>query len=308
LHPQQPICLDHANLLINGNPAGFGNLASSIINFNGRISAIVEATSDFSHLVGQVVIHPKSRIARLSFVLCDDASQSSGLAALIEFLSYQAGENQAVNLLAEVENSSGLFESLRRSGFSAYGIETIWQLPAKQAGNEPPALWLKSSSKDEVGMRSLYQSVTPPLEQSAEPYHSSNLQRLVYCVNNEINAWVQYASGPLGIYLAPVMHPSIINPGGLLCELSECFSGLSRPVYMQIRSHQSWLNTSLEDCGAQASGEYTLLVKHLAVGQKVSVPNGARARVEARQAKPTIPILHNMTRDAPPTESKNGLK
>jgi hypothetical protein len=308
LHPQQSVCLDHANLLINGNPAGFGNLTSSVITFNGRISAIVEATADYSHLIGQVILPPNSRTARLSFILCNDLSQSAGMSALIEFLSYQAGENQAVNLLAEVENSSGLFEILRRSGFSAYGIETIWQLPAKQPGNEQPSLWVKSSGKDEIGMRSLYQSVTPPLEQGAEPYQSSNLQRLVYSVNNEINAWVQYSSGPLGIYLAPVMHPSINNPGALLCELSERFSGLSRPVYLQIRSHQSWLSTSLEDCGAQSTGEYTLLVKHLALGQKVSVPNGVRARVEARQAKPTIPILHNMTGDAPPTESKNGLK
>ncbi len=227
---------------------------------------------------------------------------------MIEFLSYQAGEHQAVNLLAEVESSSELFETLRRSGFSAYGIETIWRLPVKQTGNDQPSSWTKSSGKDEVGMRSLYQSVTPPLEQSAEPYQANNPQRLIYTAINDINAWVQYNSGPLGIYLVPVMHPSIKNPTALLCELPGRFSGFSHPVYMQIRSHQSWLNTALEDCGAQTIGEYTLLVKHLAVGQKVTVPNGARVRAEARQAKPTIPILRNMTGDAPPTESKNGLK
>jgi hypothetical protein len=255
-----------------------------------------------------VVIHPNARTARLSFILCDDSSQSAGLSALIEFLSYQAGEHQAVNLLTEVESSSELFETLRHSGFSAYGIETIWRLPVNQTGQDQQSSWTKSAGKDEVGMRSLYQSVTPPLEQGAEPYQANNPQRLVYTVNNEISAWVQYSSGPLGIYLVPVIHPSIKNPGALLCELPGGFSGTSRPLYMQIRSHQSWLNTALEDCGAQTTGEYTLLVKHLAVGQKVSVPNGARVRTEARQAKPTIPILRNMTGDAPPTESKNGLK
>jgi len=295
-------------LLINGNPAGFGNLTSSVINFNGRVSAIVEATSDYSHLVGQVVLHPNARTARLSFILCDDPSQSTGLSALIEFLSYQAGENQAINLLAEVESSSGLFETLRRAGFSAYGIETIWQLPVQHPGNEQQSLWSKSTKKDEVGMRSLYQSVTPPLEQGAEPYQAGNAKRFVYYENNEINAWIQSTFGPLGIYLVPVIHPSFKNPSALLCELAKSFSSDNSPIYLQIRSHQSWLSTFLEDCGARTTGEYTLLVKHLAVGQKVSIPNGARARVEARQPKPTIPILRNITGDAPPTESKNGLK
>jgi hypothetical protein len=80
------------------------------------------------------------------------------------------------------------------------------------------------------------------------------------------------------------------------------------PIHIQVRSHQSWLNTTLEQMGAQPSGQYTLLVKHLASSQKMGVLNEARNRREARQAKPTVPIIRNLSSNGVPKESKNGLK
>lgn len=131
---------------------------------------------------------------------------------------------------------------------------------------------------------------------------------MVYYLNDEVLAWVQYTTGPLGIYLIPVVHLSIKNPDALLYDLLNIFINHLRPVYLQVRSHQSWLNGALEAIGAQPSGQYTLLVKHMALSQKVSVSSGTKARVEARQVKPTAPILRNLTRDVSPTESKSGLK
>lgn len=246
-----------------------------------------------------------SRVARLSFLLCKDLSTTDGICALIEFLSYQAGENQALNLVAEVENNPGLFETLRHAGFSAYGIETIWKMPAWSINEEFPSSWKKANDSSEVGIRSLYQAVTPPLEQGAELYQSNCRQRLVHHVNDEINAWAQYKVGPLGTYINLVVHPSLNDPETLLNELSTSINSQGRPVYLQVRSHQSWLNNALES-SAQMIGEFTLMVKHLAVNQKAAVANSARSRVEARQAKPTIPILHNLAGEAPPTEPKKG--
>ena len=74
----------------------------------------------------------------------------------------------------------------------------------------------------------------------------------------------------------PVFHPSPKEPLALLQNLAGMFSNSQRPVYLQVRSHQSWLNPSLDELGAQPSGQYTLLVKHLAATQKAAVPNGQR--------------------------------
>lgn len=287
-------------MLIHGNPASLGALTSSLFDSTERMTAIVEATSDSSHLVGQVVHHGKSRIARLSFLQMDDPAQGNGVPALVDFLSFQAGESHATNLLAEVEGTSGIFETLRRSGFAAYGIETIWRLPkGRSQAAENSAFWQPSTEKNEGGMRNLYQNVTPPLEQSAEPCQINSSNCLVHCANDEIAAWILYTSGPLGICLVPVFHPSHKESLALLQNLADLFTNSTRPVYLKVRSHQSWLNGSLDEIGAQSSGQYTLLVKHLAVTQKALVTNGQRVHADPRQAKPTVPILHNLTPDAP---------
>jgi hypothetical protein len=274
-----------------------------------RKTAIVEATSDSAHLLGQFIHSPESRLARLTFLQLEDSYPNEGLVALIDFLSYQAGESRAINLLAEVEDSSLLFEPFRHAGFSAYGIETVWRIPQSSTPSHAKlSAWLQALPKDEVQMRCLYQNVTPPLEQAAEPYQSSGYARLMYSVNNEVVAWVNYQSGSLGTYLVPVLHPSLKEPALLFQDLFEKFSDPSRSVYIRVRSHQSWLASSLETLGAEPIGQFMLLVKHLAVSQKAAVTNEQRARADSRQAKPTVPILRNLTPGDTLPENKNGLK
>ncbi len=281
-------------------------MTSALFDPATHISAILEATSEFGHVIGQVNHPPNCKAARFSYLLADGPLPGEGLAAVVDFLSYHAGETQAVNLLAEVEENSPTFEILRRCGFSAYGIASIWQLPAI---TEPqPAMWKQPLPTDEIKMRTLYQNVTPPLEQAAEPYQLNGGSYLAYRHNDEIAAWVRVHSGPLGTYLVPVVNPLASEPLSLLQGLAGCGKNANRPLYLQVRSHQSWLNTALEEMGARASAAYVLMTKHLAASQKVGVESRVRQGAEARQAKPTVPILHNLASDTPPTETKNGLK
>jgi len=271
-----------------------------------HISAILEATSEFGHIIGQVNHPTNCKTARFSYLLADGTLPGDGLEAVVDFLSYHAGETQVINLLAEVEENSPVFEGLRRCGFSAYGIAAIWQLPAI---TEPqPAIWKQPSPADEIKMRTLYQNVTPPLEQAAEPYQPNGGVYLAYRQKDELAAWARVHSGPLGTYLVPVIDPLSSDALSLLRGLAGCNKTPGRPLYLQVRSHQSWLNTALEELGAQTSASYVLMTKHLAASQKVSVESRVRHGTEVRQAKPTVPILHNLASDTTPTESKNGLK
>lgn len=240
----------------------------------------------------------------------DDPNQVDELPAMIEFLGYHACEDNAFNLLAELEDAHPLYEILRRSGFAVYGLESLWRLlpSSNYEGEASSASWSPAVPTDEVAMRSLYQNLTPPVEQSAELYLSNQSTRLVHRADEEITAWVEYRTGPLGIYLIPVIHPSIHDPKELLMALSERFTRFGKPVYLQVRSHQSWLQPSLGELGAQSTGQYTLLVKHLAIAQKSVVTNGQRSRVERAHAKPTVPIIQNLSQDVSAVDTKNGLK
>jgi hypothetical protein len=240
----------------------------------------------------------------------DDPNQVDELPAMIDFLGYHACEENAFNLLADVEDAHPLYEILRRSGFAVYGLESLWRLQpfTNDEGEGSSASWSPAVPTDEVAMRSLYQNLTPPVEQSAEFYQSNLSDRLVYRADEEITSWVEYRTGPLGIYFIPVIHPSIHDPKELLMALSASFARFGKPVYLQVRSHQSWLQPSLGDMGAQSIGQYTLLVKHLAIAQKSAVTNGQRSRVERAQAKPTAPFIQNLSKDVSAANTKNGLK
>ena len=240
---------------------------------------------------------PNDRAANLTFLLMDDPGQMEDMTALIEFLSYHTGETGALNLRVQLEEKHPLFEVLRRCGFSVYGVQTIWKLPSSKAGSILSSHWRQAAPTDEPHMRSLYQSLTPPVEQAAEPFQTIGYDRLVFAHDAEISVWAEYRDGPKGLYLVPVIPPSAQEPVEILQTLTDLVSLVSKPAFIQIRSHQSWLQSALEEIGSQPVGRYNLLVKHLAIAQKVLVPNGLRSRVERTQAKPTVPIIQNMAGD-----------
>jgi hypothetical protein len=227
----------------------------------------------------------------------DDSGQMDDLTALIEFLSYYTGDTGALNLRVQLEEKHPIFEVLRRCGFSVYGVQTVWKLPSNKERPVVSSRWRQAAPTDESHMRSLYQSLTPPVEQAAEPFQTNGEDRLVFARDSEISAWAEYRDGPKGLYLTPVIPPSAQEPVEILQTLTDVVSLVSKPAYIQIRSHQSWLQTALEEIGSQPVGRYNLLVKHLAIAQKVLVPNGLRSRVERTQAKPTVPIIQNMAGD-----------
>ena len=106
-------------------------------------------------------------------------------------------------------------------------------------------------------------------------------------------AYVEIHNGAEGIYLIPVIHPSVEDIPSLLHGLIRYFESPGRPVYLQVRSYQAWLAEPLQQLGAENSLRFALLVKHLAVGQLNAIKEGQRARSEQRQAEPTAPILNH---------------
>lgn len=284
-------------MLTRGNPASLGLIASSLVDTASRFTAIMEATSNSNLAVGQAVHHPGHRSASLAFLLMDQRGRSDELLALIEFLLCRVGEAGALNLRAQLDENSPLFEALRRCGFSVYGVQTIWRLPAVKSSGAAPTLWREAQPSDEPGMRTLYQNLTPPVEQAAEPFQPNNDTRLVVGHQKDVALWAEYSDGPKGLYLAPVIPPATQDLAITLTDLTALVSLVNKPAYIQVRSHQSWMQTALEEIGAEPLGRFNLLVKHLTITQKVLAPNSLRSRVEQTQAKPTVPIIQNFSGD-----------
>ena len=281
----------HAQLLTGGNPIGFSALAARLSDDTPNSAEVVSST-DGCELMAQVQHSPGERSARLVFITPDPKTDNPALPPLLEYLCVCAGEMGAVNLLAEMRESDQTIEAFRRSGFCIYGWETIWRLPAQAAELERGKAtgWRQASPKDETRVRSLSHTLVPPLVQTAEPYQANSTSRLVYQQNDEILAFVESLIGPKGIFLTPVIHPSLNDPGAMLNELHSLFSGADKPIFVQMRSYQAWLTTFLEQMEASVTVHFALMSHRVAVAQYAAVEQNGLV-VNNRHAETTAPIV-----------------
>ena len=234
------------------------------------------------------------RSAHLSFLLPAGNIQADLLGVLLDELVHHAGDCGALKVLADIEEHSPVFESLRRAGFSVYAWQQIFRLsdPAGE-GHNGISPWKAAAPEDENAIRSLYQSLVPPLVQGAELPTLHRQQSLVYHQDGELLACVGGIYGPHGIYLQPLFHPAVEKPDLLLKALIHQASPLlGRPLYVAVRSYQGWLQNALQDLQCEAAPRQALLVKHLAAYQRAPLPN-ARLAGEKTWANPSAPIVNH---------------
>lgn len=265
-------------------------------------TAVAESSEASTCLISQVLHKSGERSARLNFLVMENSNDQDDVLELLDYLNGKAGEMGALNVLAEVSESSPVFESLRKTGYSPYGWEAAWKLPKKVSLNtDADHEWSIAAATDDPQMRGLYQSLVPPIVQAAEAYGNGGTRRLVYRENDEIVAFVESSTGPNGLYLRPLIHPAVLDITALLNALISQFTDIGQPVYLQVRSYQAWLLNTLEIIGGESSNHFTLLVKHLAVLQRngVIITNGNL--VKNRQAEPTAPMVSHLSVNDPPS-------
>jgi hypothetical protein len=296
-HRLQVIPLDSASFLTRGNPIGFEPLLAHIDPRNGSFIAAFQNKQKSPRLYGQVRHVPGDRTAHLMFLLATGDGDQDGMLNLVDGLTYQAGEWGTHRILAEVQEQDRVFEVLRRCGFVVYAWQRIYRLPFVEDRSKPAAaLWQFATSSDEIGIRSLFQSLVPPLVQTAEPLATHRLRGLITQQEGEIKAFVETIFGPEGIFLRPLIHPSLTNVAGLLDNLKyNLYPLLGRPVYLVVRSYHAWLEETLEEQGDCFTSRQALMVKHLSVTQRAAVPNAYRKVIEQKPTEASTPLVHNLS-------------
>ncbi len=290
------IPLDNALVLTRGSPIGLTAALTRLHPSHGSFTGVVKYPDGGAPLIGQMLYRLGDRSARLSFLTPASAAHTSPVTRLTEGMAHIAGEWGAFNLLAEVDEQSEALTGLRRAGFAIYARQRIWKLPGgRPNGQEGPSSWRPVTPVDESAIRSLYQCLVPPLAQGAEAFPLQNFRGFIYKQKDETLAFAEGIFGPRGIYLIPLVHPTVENVGRLLAELPQRMSPvLKRPVYIAVRSYQSWLESALEDSCTLVGPRQALLVKHLAHIQRVFAANGHRmASLEHAKAEPSAPIVSN---------------
>ena len=288
------MCTDSELALTRGNPAGPLALLNYLDLTRGSYTGIASSNDDDTAIIGQMVYTPGERSAQIAFLLPGDDLDQPALPDLVESMAIQAGSWGAGNLLAEIEESSPALDPVRNSGFNVYGWQTIWQMPVL-SGSSHTNLWHFASPADEIHTRTLYQQLVPLLVQAAEPFSPRKGPRLVFRQNDEILAYAEAFSGPQGVYIQPVIHPAVRDVEPLLAGLVAQLPALAgRPVYLAVRAYQAWLESTLQHLNCQPAPRQALLVKHLAILQRI--PLLARKSVrEAYNHKASAPLIQHST-------------
>lgn len=255
--------------------------AGGIYTYRGR-----EDTNSRRVLLGQAALKPGGQSAHLTFIAPDTALDSPCLPGLLEPLMVELGEHGVFNLLADVEEENTAFEALRKAGFAIYARQRIWQLTGEPLFEPLETRWKNGTSSDILGVRSLYNNLVPGLVQQVEPPPTNRLRGLTYKEKDEVLVYLELKYGPAGIWMQPFVHPNTTSVANRLAYLVQHLPNRrGRPVYICVRSYQSWLESAVEDIGADAGPRQAVLVKRLAVMQKqertLVVPNLERGQREA---------------------------
>ena len=244
-------------------------------------------------LMGQVIHTAGSQIARLSFLAPEAAIESQALPQLIDHMITQIGWRGAFHLLAEVDERTVAFEMLRQASFAIYVRQRVWQLSGESVAESNSTLWRASTDNDLIAVRSLYNNLVPGLVQQVEPPPADHLHSMVYCKGDDLLAYVELRYGLRGIWVHPFIHPDAED---VIIQLVDRMRNLrnrrSRPIYLCVRSYQSWLENALEELDAAAGPLQAVMVKHLAIAKRVG-RTFALPALEGGQPEVTAPFARS---------------
>ena len=269
-----------------------GAILSSFASPTGTFTSVSLNNGDTEdELIGQITHPSGSQLAYLTFLTPDRALGSDGLSGLLEQLSVHVTERGAFRVLADVDEQTNAYSALRMHRFAIYARQRIWRLSVPASNEIGSMSWQTVNGQDLIPVQSLYTNLVPGLVQQVEPFPEERLQGLVYRQGTEVLAFVELAYGPLGIWAQPFVHPDVEIVANELFELLRNLPDRrSRPIYLCVRSYQSWLESVVEEIGAKPSSRQAVMVKHLAAPQK-AVRSFTVPALEGGQAEVTTPIV-----------------
>lgn len=222
---------------------------------------------------------------------------SQDLIPLLEGLIHSAGTWEAKQLIAELPQASDWFRPLRRAGFSVIAKQRLFYIDPGSIQLAEGSTWRTWHSGDIYAMRKLYQMLVPPLIQSVEPLTRLHMLGMAsYDEGGVLQAYVDLAYGPMGIWVMPFIHPQASSdPTDLLNQLMLTMPDVGqRPVAIVCRSYQPWIEAALDTMPGVFSPEQVVMVHHLAIRQTSLAP-AAFKPFENGKTEPTFPVATSKT-------------
>jgi hypothetical protein len=291
-HRRQLTCLDNILLLTRGRPFTLTHLLFAIRPSDHLYTGVYQPPNGGGKSIGQVYQSAKVSGAHINYLLQPEDGDLQSLVPLLEGLVKQAGSWGAKQVVADLDTDSPFFVTFRQAGFSVLAKQQVFKclVPEKSTANGEYR-WRTWTSGDIHAMRCLYSTLVPPLVQPVEPLTRRETLGLVYYdEKGDLQAYVDLVYGPLGIWVLPVILPQVKE--GITVLLKGMIQAIpdraDRSVYVTTRSYQPWVEHALLDLSATPGPEQALLVRYIALQQRVKA-EFSFAAIENSNREPTIP-------------------
>ncbi|MBN2258256.1 MAG: hypothetical protein JW704_10605 [Anaerolineaceae bacterium] len=243
--------------------------------------------------IAQVRATSQEQLGYLTLLGGSAVIQENTLAVILGDMVERTQRLGVMHLIAEVDHKHPLLEKMKFCGFTVSAWQDIWKLGDQVSNSsslESAGEWCPLAEVDWWQVTQLLQANIPPISQITD-LPARFRSRFWVCHKAErIIAFADVRSGPHGIWIHPLFDPEVSRVGDLLCDLTQCLPArLSRPMYLSIRSYQSWLFRSIEMMNADYNSHQAILVKHLASYVK-EFKTTELMQIDKRKAKPSQPI------------------
>jgi hypothetical protein len=257
------ICLEPRLGLTRG-PSTFNHLLQDAFLPGGCAVTLVSRSEENVDGFGQLLHRHGDARASLVYLAPEGIFQQAGL---IEALGKAAGERGAFNLVASISEDHQGFEALRNADFHIYARQTVWymQRPALTETFED-SRWKKRRLSDRDSVQGLYLNLVPALVQQVESLPDKDLSGLVYWYGDDLLGAILLDRGPIGTWAQILIHPAAEQVTELIAEFLKQAAPWTQPLYVGVRSYQSWMEPALEQNGFEVLHRQAVMVKRLAVG------------------------------------------
>jgi hypothetical protein len=219
-------------------------------------------------VVGQFRIRDDDTNAHIIFIApsLEPTENDTAWLHLLDAMAQEAGKRSAHTLIAEVDEDSTLFETMRISGFAIYARQEIWR---REAGTLTPphdAVELdEMSSADVPSIQSLFMHTTPRMVQQIADFGTEGY---VYRENGRILGYIAVSEGKFGVYVMPCVHPDTYKsaPAIIVAAAARANRAEKVPVYIRVRRYQEWLVNALTGLGFESWKQQAVMVRHIAAG------------------------------------------
>ena len=292
-HRRELICLDNILQLTRGKPLSLTHLLFAIHPNDRSYTGVGDLLDERGKCIAQVYQSPRMSSAQINYLLHPAETDPQCLVPLLDTLIKQAGGWGAKQVVADVYTHSPHFAQFRQAGFSVLAKQNVFKCAAPRGVLPHDQIrWRTWSSADIAAMRCLYHTLVPPLVQPVEPLTRREMLGLVYYDQKGVlQAYADLVYGPVGVWVLPILHPQVgAEMTDLLAEMLHALPDRNgRPIYINTRSYQPWVEQAMFDLSTEVFPEQALLVRYIARRQRVKA-DFSFAPVENGNREPTLPL------------------